>query len=402
MSDSAIISNRRIFGATMMVTGCCIGAGMIGLPVVSALTGFMPSVLAMVFCYLFTTLTGLLLVEATLWFDGNVNLPSIVEYSLGRIGKIITIILFSFLFYCLFVAFLDGGGAIFAQILTSILRQPVTHDMGILTCLIYVVVVAYAGTRATDYSNRIMFVGLVVSYFMLVVVGMPHVRAENLQYTNWSAIFGVVPILLLSFGYQNLVPTLVYYLHKDAKALRIAIVVGNFIPFLVYFLWNTIILGLLPIHHVGAADDAQMVAGLLAAAAIPSISVIFFIKSFSLFAILTSFLPSAVSFVDFLKDGLSNLLHQRVSNDVPIFFLVFLPPTICALVYPQLFLQALGFAGGFIDVLLFGILPALVVLVGRRRMTANRRYQVIGGAVTPSIILMISVILLYLKISEFI
>src|SRR3990167_8754362 len=115
MSDSAIISNRRIFGATMLVTGCCIGAGMIGLPVLSALTGFMPSLVAMVFCYLFTTVTGLLLAEATLWFDGNANLPSIVEFALGKIGKIITIILFLFLFYCLLVAYLDAGGSLFAE-----------------------------------------------------------------------------------------------------------------------------------------------------------------------------------------------------------------------------------------------------------------------------------------------
>ncbi len=34
-------------GATLLITGCCIGAGMIGLPVVSAKAGFIPSMLAM-------------------------------------------------------------------------------------------------------------------------------------------------------------------------------------------------------------------------------------------------------------------------------------------------------------------------------------------------------------------
>ena len=140
-----------------------------------------------------------------------------------------------------------------------------------------------------------MLIGLVISYFTLVAVGLAHVDQTNLHYTNWSAIFGVVPILLLCFGYQNLVPTLTYYLHKNVSAIRFAIIVGNFIPFIVYAIWDYIILGLLPINTINSGNETQMVANLLASAANPSVSVIFFIKSFSLFAILTSFLPSAVS-----------------------------------------------------------------------------------------------------------
>ncbi len=393
-------SNKKIFGGTMLVTGCCIGAGMIGLPILSALTGFMPSVVAMLFCYIFTTISGLLLVEATLWFDGRVNLPSIVEFALGKAGKIATITLFAFLFYCLFVAYLDAGGNLFTEMLSYVLRMPVSHNIGVITCMLYVALIAYTGAKATDSCNRIMLVGMIASYFILVAVGLPHVQQENLGFTNWSAVFGVVPILLLCFGYQNLVPTLVYYLQKDVKAIRIAIIIGNFIPFIVYFLWNYIILGMLPLNHASTGNDAEMVAGLLSRAATPSVSVIFFIKSFSLFALLTSFLPSAVSFVDFLKDGLGKFLHQKVSNDLPIFFLVFLPPTICALIYPSIFLRALSFAGGFIDVLLFGILPALVVLIGRRLRTINTAYQVLGGVLTPVIVLITCVILLYLKVSS--
>lgn len=77
--------------------------------------------------------------------------------------------------------------------------------------------------------------------------------------------------------------------------------------------------------------------------------------------------------------------------------MIFLAPTACALVYPKIFLSALSFAGGFIDVLLFGILPALAVLLGRRRRTAESNYQVLGGTVTPVIIVLISLALLCLK-----
>jgi tyrosine-specific transport protein len=54
------------FGATLLITGCCIGAGMLGMPVMSALAGFIPTTVAMIACYVFTTITGLLILEATL------------------------------------------------------------------------------------------------------------------------------------------------------------------------------------------------------------------------------------------------------------------------------------------------------------------------------------------------
>lgn len=399
MSSANPVSQQKIFGATMMVTGCCIGAGMIGLPILSSLTGFLPSVLAMVFCYAFTTISGLLLVEATLWFEGRVNLPSIVEFSLGKLGKAATICLFLFLFYCLFVAYLDGGGDLFSEMLSVVLHTQISHTAGVMACMLFIAGIAYTGAKAADAVNRYMVALMVLSYFILVGVAVPSIQAENLMQTKWSAMFGVVPILLLCFGYQNLVPSLSYYLEKNAPAIRRAIVVGNFIPFIVYFIWNLVILGMLPATPVKSVDDTQLVAGLLSHAANPSISIIFFIKSFSLFAMLTSFLPCALSFVDFLKDGISRMLHQKVRNDFFIFLLVFIPPTACALIYPAIFLHALGFAGGFIDVLLFGVLPALVVLVGRKlQPTGVSRYQVAGGVMTPVIIILLSVVLLLLKL----
>jgi tyrosine-specific transport protein len=49
-----------------------------------------------------------------------------------------------------------------------------------------------------------------------------------------------------------------------------------------------------------------------------------------------------------------------------------------AVLYPQIFYQALNFAGGICAVLLFGIFPALMVWMGRKR-EQNVPYRVRGG-----------------------
>ncbi len=260
-----------------------------------------------------------------------------------------------------------------------------------------VAAIVYIGTHLVDRLNRLLLVGLVISYLVLVAVGFSKANYENLSHVDWMAAVAAVPILLICFGYQNLVPSLTYYLDKNVKAIRIAIIIGNLIPFFIYFLWDYVILGMLPLSHVSASAKATMVSDMLQGVA-PSISILFFIKAFSLFAMLTSFLPSAVSFADFLKDGFQKTFHPERSNSGILYSLVFGPPLICALLYPHLFLQALSFAGGFIDVLLFGVLPAAVVLVGRNIKKLTGPYQVIGGNVTPVFILVVSVVILFLKL----
>jgi tyrosine-specific transport protein len=69
------------------------------------------------------------------------------------------------------------------------------------------------------------------------------------------------------FGYQNLIPTLTYYVKRNVAAIRSAIFVGNLIPFLIYFVWNFVILGILPdgnsIALAQIVSQSDMVTGLL-------------------------------------------------------------------------------------------------------------------------------------------
>ena len=392
------VTQKRFLGATMLITGCCVGVGMVGLPVVSRLAGFLPTTLAMLLCYIFTTISGLLLLEATLWFKDKINLSSIAERTIGKPGKILTISLFLFLFYSLFVAYLDAGGELFAQMLAYVLPFTISHATGTLLCMLFIVSVSLAGTICIDNYNRIMIVGMIVSYIFLVALGLPNVNKQNLLTLNWAQMFTVFPILLICFGYQNLVPSVTYYLNKDIRAVRLAIIIGNFLPLIVYVIWNYVIIGILSASQVGRDSGAVIISDLLQSVSGPSVKVIFIIKSFSLFAMLTSFLPSTLSFADFVKDGFQKVLKpQGKLANILVYTAIFLPATVFSLNYPQIFLTALSFAGGFIDVLLYGVLPAIVVLIGRKSFSKADSYRVFGGIITPLIVLGISLLLLWAK-----
>lgn len=386
---------KASIGAMLLVTGCCIGAGMIGLPVLSAQAGLIPTTVAMLGIYLFTTLTGLLLLEAALWFDRPVNLMSIASSAFGRAGKLAAMLLFLFLFYCLFVAYFDGGGQLFADALTSLTHHTFSKNIGIFLFLGVIISITYGGTRRVDKVNRILLFLMVSTYIILVLAAIPQINVVNLTHQNFYASLFTIPVLMICFGYQNLVPSLVTYLKRDVAQCRFAIIAGNFIPFIIYTIWNIVILGMIPLADIHAASSADLVTQMLSEST-HAASVIFALKMFSFFAILTPILPITLSFVDFLRDGIVIGKRAHAESKLPYYAMVVIPPLFFTLLYPNLFLEALSFAGGFIDVLLFGVIPALVVLQGRK-MHTNAPYRVLGGRFTPYLVLILCASILFIK-----
>jgi tyrosine-specific transport protein len=109
---------------------------------------------------------------------------------------------------------------------------------------------------------------------------------------------------------------------------------------------------------------------------------------FAFFALVTSFLGVALSLVDFLTDGLQ--VSKKPSHRLLVTLLALGPPLFFALLYPNLFLWALGIAGGFSAVILFGILPALMVWKGRYQERVESKPLVAGGKPVLVIVILIA------------
>lgn len=368
-------SFQKVTGATLLVAGCCIGAGMLGLPLVTATAGFFPSLVAFVVSWLFMASTGLLLLETNLWFGNGIqgiNLMTLTQKTLGNTAKIVVALLFSFLFYCLMVAYLGGGGALISEGLGI---QPY---LGSLLLVAVFGVVIFFGTHQVDLLNRLLMAGLAVSYAGLVMAGVPCCKGENLAHASWGNAMFALPAMIISFGFHNLIPSLTDYLKGNERHLRIAILVGSAIPLVIYLLWEGIILGILPHGEVtqGAIDSGAMVTTLLKDA-VGNSYVVDLMRAFAFFALVTSFLAVAMSFVDFLSDGLK--VKKTVKGSLFLVSLVLLPPLVFAYIYPDIFLKALNYAGAFGAVILFGIIPILMVWQGRYSKGRMERPLVPGG-----------------------
>lgn len=357
-----------VIGGILLITGSCIGAGMLALPVVTGLAGFFPSTLLFILAWLFMTTSALLLLEANLALGHHLSLISLAEKTLGRSGKILVWVLFLFLFYSLNIAYIAASGDIVSSVISDLTGIVFPPFLGSLLFTLLFGVVIYLGTRPVDLLNRILMGGLIASYVLLVAFGLPEMKISLLKSATWKYALGALPILIISFGFHNMVPTLAEYCHGDRKKLRLIIFLGSLIPLAIYLIWEAILLGIIPIEGRGGLKDALSegeavtlaLRELLGRSWVASLA-----DAFSLFAITTSFLAQSLSLVDFLADGLK--IKKVGSRRVALVAVALLPAFLFAFVYPGIFIEALNFAGGFSAVILFGAIPAIMVYKLRKK-----------------------------------
>lgn len=378
-----------VVGGILLVAGSCIGAAMLGLPVLTGCAGFIPAQVMFLVAWVYMVATGLLLLEVNLWYGGHVSIISMVQNTLGKFGASVAWVTYALLFYAIMIALIAGSGAICSNYLSHYLGLSLSPEAsGIVITALFGLLV-WKGTRDVDYLNRILMIGLVVFYVLLVAVGSLYVDSELLGRQNWGSAVFVLPVMVISFGFHNLIPSLTMYFQQEAKPIKQSIIIGSAISFLVYLVWQWIVLGIVPVEGESGllhAMDHGHVATLALRDASGNAAVVQFADVFGLFAMTTTFLGVALGFVDFLADGL-HVKENTGWTKVGICCLVLVPPLVFASLDPSIFLRALSYAGGFGAVILFGVLPALMAWQGRYRQKIQGRRLLPGGK--PVLVLVI-------------
>lgn len=398
MVASKLSEEGSILGGVLLIAGCSIGAGMLGLPVLSAAAGFIPSLVLFVLCWLFMASTGLLLLEVNLMFKDDVSIISMAGKTIGKLGQAVAWLCFLFLFYSLMVAYIAGSGVLVSEFGRDVLGYEVPGWVGGFSFVVLFGLLLYIGTYAVDEFNRVLMFGLIVSYFILIGMGIMYVKPELLLHSDWKSSLVVIPAMIISFGYHNLVPSLTTYLHRNVKKLRWTIMIGSAVPLFVYLVWEALVLGIVPLDGFQYALDNGEMATQSLKVVLGSAWIIVAAQYFAFFAIITSFLGIALSLVDFLADGLN--IKKVGWGKVSLCLMTLLPPFIFSITYPGLFLIALNYAGGFGAVILFGILPVLMAWVGRYHIQPAITPILPGGKFSLALIMAISIGIIGLQVAQ--
>jgi tyrosine-specific transport protein len=349
---------NRYIGGILLVSGTTIGAGMLAIPISTASNGFFPSVLIFLLCWAFMLATAFFFLHVNLSIEGDINLITMAHKTLGRWGRALSWIVYLLLLYSLIAAYIAASASVFRSAVLNVTHFALPHWI----CNFFLPVIfggfVYLGTKGVDLVNRILMIGLVVAFALTIVVVPSHVQESNLLRMDWNALYLTVPIIITSFGYHIIIPSLSNYMNHDRKHLVHTLVIGSIVPLVFYLIWQLLVLGAVPLDGpdgLHAAWKSGVSATTPLSKVIPSKLLRTGVNFFAFFAIVTSFLGVSLSLSDFLIDGFR--IKKTWEGRLLAMLLVFLPPLIFVFSSERGFILALEYAGAFIAILL-GFLPS--------------------------------------------
>lgn len=392
---------RRLLGGILLVSGITIGAGMLALPVITGFAGFFPTLLLFCGYWFYMTYTALLMLEVNLSMKDNINLISMVKQTLGKTGELFSWFIYLFLLYTLTTAYIAGSGPIVIDMIFAFTGITFPIWSGSIPLLLIFGFFVYRGTQSVDYVNRLLMVGLSIAYIIMVIFLTPHVNPHLLSHVNWKYLFLAVSVVATSFGFHIIIPTLTTYMHRDVMQIKKAILIGSFIPLVIYSIWELITLGIIPLYgkfgivegYAQGTNGAHLLSAMLGNTSLAMIA-----RFFSFFAIVTSFLGVSLSLSHFLEDGFK--IKPTRTGKMIVYGLTFLPPLIFTLTDPRAFLTALEYAGAFGVVILLGLFPALMVWRGRYVIHYQSTYTAPGGKLCLLAVMLLSILVMGIELSN--
>ncbi|KAK7300286.1 hypothetical protein RJT34_11128 [Clitoria ternatea] len=365
--------------AVFLVAGTTVGAGILAIPAVTQEAGFLASAVTSILCWIFMVVTGLLIAEVNVSTmcelgSGGVSLVSMAKRTLGTAGVQISCWCYIFIHYALLVAYVARS----SNILHNFLGIPI-WESATLFSLIFGGICYFGSQRFIGAVNGVLVIGIIAFFAALVAVASGDLHFDALLKANFQAAPMSIPIIALSFVYQNVVPVLCTNLEGDLSKVRSAIILGTGIPLALFLIWNGVILG--------SVSDSAMGIDPLQQLRSTNGTVGPIVEVFSLLAIATSY----IGFVLGLSDFLADLLNLPTGQNRPFpYILTLVPPLILSLLDPEIFFKALDFAGTYGVLVLFGVVPAAMSWSDRNSSSSSsvKLPQLVpGGRITLLLVL---------------
>ncbi|WP_108652282.1 tryptophan permease [Dongshaea marina] len=380
-----------LLGGAMIIAGTTVGAGMFTLPVMTSGMWFFYSLLILALTWLLMYSSSLLILEANLNYPIGASFDTMTEDLLGHGGRIITGALVAFVLYILTYAYISGGGSTTALTLGNLLGIPVLYQVGGLLFGGVLALIVYLSTKAVDRITTIMLGAMVITFFMSVAgliynIKLP-VLLNNSDPTAHYApyILIAIPVCLASFGYHGNIPSLMKYYGKAPKKIACAALLGSLMALFFYFLWQLSALGNLPrdtFRGIMAAGGNMDVLLAALGQTVKQSHLNILLQIFANLAVASSFLGVTLGLFDYIADlfKFDDSHLGRLKTAV----ITFAPPLIGAMIWPNGFLLAIGFAAlaaaGWAV-----IIPVLLAIKSRRKF-GNPQFRTPGGRLTLVIV----------------
>lgn len=385
-----------VLGGSMLVAGTAIGAGMLGLPMISAGMWFYWSTALLVISWFMMYRSSQALLEVNLHFQPGDSFHTLTMTLLGKKWAAVNGFSVAFVLYTLVYAYVSGGGSVVQHALTPLLGIAPPR---LLTSLIFALLLAIGiwwSSKAVDRLSIIFMIGMVVTLIISITGMLGNLHLNTLLDLNGSGgsfifIWCALSTYLTSFCFHASVPSLMKYMGNDGQTINRCLRYGTLIALFCYFIWILAADGLIPrpdykivIAQGGNVGNLLSVAGENLGQSL----ITRFLEAFSLLAVATSFLGAGLGLFDYMAD-LCNFDDSRLGRTKTM-LVTLAPPMTCGLIWPDGFLPAIGWAG-LASSIWSVIVPAMLLYMCRRRFIVDI-YAVPGGLVNVPLLVLYGVL----------
>jgi tyrosine-specific transport protein len=274
------------------------------------------------------------------------------------------------------------------------------------SCLFFIspfFLIIFFGVGFSDYINRFFFIVLIVTYIFLTfnLINVLTFDIKNFKFLDVSLCFFSLPLILTSFGYSLLIPSLKSYLFNNTQFLIFVIIFGSFIPLLVYIFWEYFIYSFL--FNISNKLFVQTLFGygnpaekLMVLIGNNSIFILYIISFFSLSALISSLIGVALSLYYFFFDALK-LSYNSYFNKLFCVFIVFFVPVIFSIFFPHGFMFFLSYAGAVAAILLV-IFPIYTLWYGRYIKKFSYKYILFDNKFVLSLLLLFGFLVFFIDL----
>ncbi len=266
------------YQAIAILTGCVIGAGILGIPFVVVHAGFWTGMLVILGLGLATLFVHLLIGEVTLRSDKCMQLAGYAEKYLGMKGKYLMTASMVIGVYGALIAYTVGvgqsvqallGGSfwLWAVLFYALMAWIIFGGIGILG-------------RSELFMEALKFI--IFGVILVILFSSPHFFAERFIGFSWEALLLPFGVVLFAYIGTAAIPEV----REEMKTCRLltkrAIIIGSVIPIVVYLLFAAAVVG---VTGIGTTEVATIGVGQL----IGGIGFIL-LHAFAILAMATSFI----------------------------------------------------------------------------------------------------------------
>ena len=363
---------KQILNGAFFITGTAVGGGIVLLPAIVGVYGYFAAVMLLVFVWLMNVIIAFIFLEANFYLPVGSSMISMTKAFFGKKMQWITWIICLCFLYTLLCAYIAG----ISEIFNSSFHIPNTYTS--IVSILVVGIPIFFGINHLIKFNDLLVIGMFIFLIFVLFILGGHFNATTLLGTPNRFPIMALPIVYTAFGFTVIVPSLRIYFNNNLKKIKAAFVIGTAIPFTLYLLWITIVMGMIPglgensFKTVLSSQEPilQFKKLLLSQTSYPAFINMIEACIFTAFA--TSLIGISLATYHFLADGLK--IKQNKNGKLKLLAYVFVPPFIITATQQQLFLKALGVAG-LLSTIAFGVFPLLFVWLARYKYKMYSSYK---------------------------